>query len=100
MKTFSQEFRECAGDVIDDFRPTFEDLVDQDLIDKLKSAALGTIISCGANPAELTRQLVSMQFAFFLVGREHAQRGYASPIGRGVSEGVSSVPDDISDLEG
>ena len=100
--TFQEEFNEVVIDVVADFTGTFEDFTSQELIDQLKEAVRVQIVTFGADPAELIRQLVSMQFVFMLIGREHQLRGYPSPIGRDpgqVSELARSVPDNIADLE-
>ncbi len=96
-RTFQDELREITGDVVPDFADTLRQ-VDPKVQEMLSTFVLDSITKSEGDAQVLIEYMMSSMLWWFLIGREHALRGYPSPIER--SEGVDpDVPDDIADLD-
>lgn len=100
--TFYEEFRELAGDLPQDLEHTFTDL-DPEVGKVVRLTILEIFKRADAEPDEaksmemLFRDLSSLVLWTFMLGREHAARGYPPPVGK--SDTNDDVfPDDIRDL--
>lgn len=96
-RTFLDELREITGDVVPDFADTLRQ-IDPRVQEMLSTFVLDAITKSEGNAQVHIEYMMSSMLWWFLIGREHALRGYPSPIHR--TEGVDDeVPDDISDLD-
>lgn len=96
------EFREIIEDVVPDFAASFAD-VDEEVAMTMEEIVYRIFTetdptSADAGISESLHNMAAMLYWMFLVGREHAARGYSSPATRsGAAHPL--VPDDLSGLE-
>ncbi len=79
--TFEQEFAEIADDLVYDLAHTFRDVPETMQI-KVNQYVASLFVEGRDHPAKIVSDLSAALMWFFLAGREHAIRGYASPVGK------------------
>lgn len=95
-RTLLDELKEIAGDLAPDLTATFPDMP-EDVGRYIRQTIVELFRMSGDDVDLLLQHLSSLVMWLFMVGREHAIRGYPPPVGKSDhDDGI--VPDDISDL--
>lgn len=88
-----QEIQECMEDLLPDYNSTFLDF-DADTARVARNVAIEAFKQGKNDPERGLKAITAMFLWWFLLGREHATRGYKAPIRRSEStEGL--VPDTV-----
>ena len=95
---FLEEFDEVAADVAMDYRVTMRDL-DEEVGRRVNDYLIEMIRIADGDAPETIRHLMSGMLWMFMLGREHAIRGYPSPVPRRSDPADSWVPDTIAGLD-
>lgn len=95
-RTFLDELKEIAGDLVPDLSTTFPQMP-EDVGRYLREIIVRLFEMSGEDVDELLMHLSSLVAWWFMMGREHAIRGYPPPVGKS-DEDDDIVPDDIRDL--
>jgi hypothetical protein len=93
---FHAQFLEIVGDVLMDYGVTLLD-VDREVGKRMERMVI-ELFKISSDPGAAIQNINTAMFWMFMIGREHAARGYAAPVPRRDSTGDGWVPENLADV--